>query len=58
MSTYLRRSLAILTLGMVLWFIYEQLKEPDLEGRLIIILCVIVVTSVLLVLGTLLKTGW
>jgi hypothetical protein len=57
-ATYMRRGLAILTLGMILWFIYEHLKEPDLAGRNIIVLSVIVVTSVLLVIGTLLNTGW
>jgi hypothetical protein len=57
-ATYLRRGLVILTLGMILWFIYDHLKEPDLPGRIIIVLCVIVVSLVLLVLGTLLKTGW
>jgi hypothetical protein len=57
-ATYLRRGLALLTLGMILWFIYDYLKEPDLAGRIILVLCVSVVISFLLVLRTLLKTGW
>jgi hypothetical protein len=58
MSIFLKRCLAILTLGMILWIIYDHLKEPDLAGRIIIVLCFVVVTSVLLILGTLLKIGW
>ncbi|MFT4415003.1 hypothetical protein ACLM5H_14170 [Fredinandcohnia humi] len=55
---YMRRVLALITLGTVLWFIYYHLKEPVLVGRNIIVVILLTVFTVLLVLITLFKTGW
>ncbi len=58
MANSARRGLIVLTLGSILWFVYEQLKEPVVSIQLVIVVFVFSMTSVLLVVWTLFKTGW
>jgi hypothetical protein len=57
-EVYVRRGMVLLTLGTILWFIYDLLKEPVLPGQLVIVVFLVSLFSILLVLGTLLKIGW
>lgn len=58
MANSARRGLIVITLGSILWFVYEQLKEPVVSIQLVIVVFVFSMTSVLLVVWTLFKTGW
>lgn len=53
-----RRVLVVLTLGTILWSIYNLLKEPVLSGKVMIIVMLVAITSLLFVIITVSKTGW
>jgi len=58
MEVYVRRGVVLLTLGTILWVIFEQLKAPILRGKLVLFVFFVSFICILLVLGTLLKMGW
>ncbi|UHA61428.1 hypothetical protein KDJ21_007160 [Metabacillus litoralis] len=58
MAISVRRGLIVLTLGSILWFIYEQLKEPVVSVQLVIVIFVFSTFAFLLVVWTLFETGW
>ncbi|MDZ5473351.1 hypothetical protein SM124_16655 [Bacillus sp. 31A1R] len=58
MGVYVRRGVVLLTLGTILWVIFDQLKASILQGKHVLFVFFVSFICILLVLGTLLKTGW
>jgi hypothetical protein len=57
-ESFVRRGLVILTLGAILWSFYRVLKEPKLVVKKIMTAIIIGVLSFLLIILTLINTGW
>lgn len=58
LGAIVRRCLVVLTLGTILWIIYNLLKEQIFPIRMIIFATLVAVASFLLIIATLSKTGW
>jgi hypothetical protein len=54
---FLRRVVVVLTLGSILWSIYNLLKEPA-KPKTIILTTITAVLSLVLLIGTVSQTGW
>lgn len=54
----MRRSLIILTLGTILWTVYQVLKEPAVSVKKISIVAFVAAVSLSLIAAVLKETGW
>lgn len=58
LDTNIRRGIILLILGTLLWFFFKLLKEHVVPLRIVISITVVTIVSFLLIVLTLLKTGW